>query len=203
MNQEKSKVLSESAGGEEEGGGCSLMAQIWLTNTHPVTRASTGGKLLFCRAAVVSRFLGLSWVALPPRPRRSTRPSPLKSTARQCARTDCSRAGPARAPCRNRWFVNFSAVILPRAGSSSGAFHIPALAGGRRADGPSLGGRQGECVCGQILWICLQCPPPNPTTPCNPKGSLNLKLPFPTKSWRAAAENKKDGLKKIKAKQPL
>lgn len=70
-------MLSESAGGEEDGGGCSLMAQIWPTNTHPVTRASTGGKLLFCRNAVVSRFLGLSCVPLPPRPRRSTRPSPL------------------------------------------------------------------------------------------------------------------------------
>lgn len=42
--------------------------------THLVTRASTGGKILFCRAAVVSLFLGVSWVALPPRPRRSTPP---------------------------------------------------------------------------------------------------------------------------------
>lgn len=34
-----------------------------------------------------------------------------------------------------------SAVILPRAGSSSGAFHIPAVQE-RRADGQALGERQ-------------------------------------------------------------
>lgn len=58
----------------EKLGGWNGSPVSYLTITYLVTGASTGDKTLFCHAAVASLFLGESEVALPPRPRRSTRP---------------------------------------------------------------------------------------------------------------------------------
>lgn len=157
------------------------MAQIWLTNTHPVTRASTGGKLLFCRAAVVSRFLGLSCVALPPRPGRSTRPSPLN-------RLRVSAHGrivlePGQRELRDGTgglSTSQQSFFLVRDPAQVHSTFLLSQGEGGQMGRLSEGGRVSVCAgrsCGSAYSAPPPAPPP-PTNPCNPKGSLNLKLPF-------------------------
>lgn len=170
--------------------GLKLLKEGWITLTVESQALTQQQELkLPVRVLLVAPQLSLNF---------SVYPEPIRLLARDAAFLHCcctinytsrwngwigTGLGPAREklPSRNRWFVNFSAVILPRAGSSSGAFHIPAVRG-RRADGPSL--RR------EAVWPCVGSSHGSAYRPVIPCGAAEFETPFPTVRWSGAGVEK-------------
>lgn len=173
--------------------GLKLFKEDWMTLSVESQALTQQQELkLPARVLLVTPQLSLNF---------SVYPEPLCLLARDAAFLHCccpinyasrwngwigSRLGPARKKLlsRNRWFVNFSAVILPHVGSSSGAFHIPAVHG-RRANGPSLRREAVRPCVGSSHGSVYR-----PVIPC---GAAEFETPFPTVRWSGAGvENNKE-----------